>query len=65
MERGDATWVPPGAVHRLLNHGEAPLRILWTYGSVGAIPTIAATGETFRVGSDAERAATGGGPPSG
>lgn len=46
LEAGDTTWVPAGVVHRFLNRGAGPLRILWIYGSATATRTIAGTWET-------------------
>ena len=51
MEPGDTTWVPAGVVHRFLNRGTGRMRILWIYGEVTARRTMAATGETFPIGS--------------
>jgi putative monooxygenase len=51
---GDTTWVPAGVVHRFFNRGPGRLRILWIYGSVTANRTMAATGETFAIGSPAD-----------
>ncbi len=51
----DTTYVAAGIPHRFRNASEtAPMRILWTYGSVAATRTIVETGVTTRV--DAERA---------
>ncbi len=55
MEVGDTTWVPADVVHRFFNRGTGPMRILWTYGMVTANRTIAATGETFPIGSATDR----------
>lgn len=55
----DTTWVPAGSVHRFLNRGSGRMRILWTYGSIAATRTLAASGETVRVGSSAEAGASG------
>jgi HTH-type transcriptional repressor of puuD len=55
LEPGDTTWVPAGVVHRFFNRGSGPMRILWIYGSATAARTIAATGETFPIGSAADR----------
>jgi putative monooxygenase len=52
----DTTFVPAGVVHRFANHGDSPMRILWTYGSVDATRTLAETGETFPIGSTADHA---------
>lgn len=52
MDPGDITWVPPGAVHRFLNRGSEPMRILWIYGRVDATRTMAATGESFPIGTE-------------
>jgi quercetin dioxygenase-like cupin family protein len=56
LEPFDTTFVPAGVVHRFANHGASTLRILWTYGSVAATRTLAATGETFPIGSAADQA---------
>jgi putative monooxygenase len=58
MEANDTTWVPAGVVHRFFNRGPGPMRILWIYGSVTAHRTMAETGETFPIGSPAERGAS-------
>ncbi len=55
LDAGDTTWVPAGVVHRFFNRGSGPMRILWIYGSATATRTMAATGETFPIGSSAER----------
>jgi quercetin dioxygenase-like cupin family protein len=55
LEAGDTTWVPAGVVHRFFNRGPGPMRILWIYGTVTANRTMAATGETFPIGSSGDR----------
>jgi quercetin dioxygenase-like cupin family protein len=55
MSSMDTTLVPAGLPHRFLNPTSAPLRIFWVYGSANATRTIVDTGETFPVGSHAER----------
>ncbi|HLQ32254.1 MAG TPA: cupin domain-containing protein [Chloroflexota bacterium] len=55
MAPNDTTWVPAGVVHRFLNLGSAPMRILWTYASTEATRTIASTGETHRIAFEAAR----------
>jgi putative monooxygenase len=57
LRAGDTTWVPAGVVHRFLNPGPGPMRILWVYGRLDANRTIAATGDTFAIGSAGERSA--------
>jgi quercetin dioxygenase-like cupin family protein len=52
----DTTWVPEGVPHRFLNRSGARMRIFWTYSSVDATRTIVATGETFKIGSEQDRA---------
>lgn len=52
LRPGDAVRVPAGLPHRFLNRGPERLRILWTYGRADATRTLAATGETFRVGEE-------------
>lgn len=55
LSRFDTTYVDAGVPHRFRNASDtAPMRILWTYASVDATRTIAATGVTTRV--DAEHA---------
>jgi quercetin dioxygenase-like cupin family protein len=49
MDTGDVTWVPAGSPHRFINRGSGRLRILWTYGKVGATRTLALTGETVPI----------------
>lgn len=56
LEPFDATFVPAGVVHRFANHGASTMRILWTYGSIDATRTLAATGKTFPIGSAADQA---------
>jgi quercetin dioxygenase-like cupin family protein len=49
----DTTWVPANVPHRFKNTSqEHPLRIFWTYASVDATRTLAATGETRSIGSE-------------
>lgn len=52
----DTTFVVAGIVHRFANHGQSIMRILWTYGSIDATRTLAATDETFPIGSAADQA---------
>jgi putative monooxygenase len=52
MFPNDTTLVPSGLVHRFVNNGTSTMRILWIYGSASPTRTIAATGETFAIGSD-------------
>lgn len=53
LSRWDTTYVGAGVPHRFRNaSGTAPMRILWTYGSVEATRTIVETGVTTRI--DAE-----------
>lgn len=54
---GDSTWAPAGVVHRFANRGASRLRIFWMYGSADATRTIAESGLTFAIGSEADRAA--------
>jgi quercetin dioxygenase-like cupin family protein len=54
MRALQATFVPAGVVHRFVNQGDGIMRILWVYGSVDATRTLAASGETFPIGSAAE-----------
>jgi putative monooxygenase len=61
LSPGDCTLVPAGVVHRFSNRGASALRILWVYGSATPTRTLAATGETFAIGS-AEEAALGNRP---
>lgn len=56
LEPFDTTFVPVGLVHRFANPGASTMRILWTYGSVDATRTLAATGETFPIGGVADQA---------
>jgi quercetin dioxygenase-like cupin family protein len=56
MTPGDTTWVPAGVVHRFRNRGDGPMKFLFIYGRVDATRTMAATGKTFPIGSEAERA---------
>lgn len=55
MQAFDSTLVPSGVVHRFINGGDQQLLILWIYGSISATRTLAATGETFQIGSSRER----------
>lgn len=53
LSHWDTTYVHAGVPHRFRNaSGTAPMRILWTYGSVEATRTIVETGVTTRI--DAE-----------
>lgn len=54
LAQGDVTWAPPEVPHRFTNRGPGPLSIFWTYGSIHATRTIAATGETVAIGSPEE-----------
>lgn len=46
----DTTWIPAGVHHRFRNSSaSAPLTIFWTYASIDATRTIAATGLTTRI----------------
>jgi putative monooxygenase len=56
LEPFDTTFVAAGIVHRFANHGDTTMRILWTYGSAEATRTLAATGETFPIGSATDHA---------
>jgi putative monooxygenase len=56
-----AVFVPAGVPHRFANVSDEPVRILWTYGSPEPTRTLAATGETVAVGSEAERRLADGG----
>jgi putative monooxygenase len=49
LDAGDTTLVPAGVIHRFVNRGRGPMRILWTYGSVAPTRTNAATGETHPI----------------
>lgn len=42
----DTTCVPAGIFHRWANAGDAPMRILWTYGSTYVTRTFFDTGQT-------------------
>lgn len=53
LEPFDTTFVPAGVVHRFANHGASTMRILWTYGSVDATRTLAASNEAFSIDSPA------------
>jgi quercetin dioxygenase-like cupin family protein len=53
LRTGDTTWLPANVPHRFINASqEKPMRIFWTYASVDATRTMAATGETRTI--DAE-----------
>ncbi|GAB1364601.1 cupin domain-containing protein [Rhodobacter sp.] len=55
MQAGDITWVPADVPHRFINASASEeMRILWTYATVDATRTNAATGETRSI--DAEQA---------
>jgi putative monooxygenase len=49
MRQGDTTWVPAGTVHRFANPSDAPMTILWTYGSAEATRFLVDSGETIPV----------------
>lgn len=42
----DTTQIPAGELHRFVNTGSTPMRILWVYGSTRVTRTYADTGET-------------------
>ncbi len=42
----DTTLIPGGVVHCFRNTGDAPMKIMWVYASVGVTRTFASTGET-------------------
>ena len=45
LQAGDTTWVPANVPHRFINASDrAPMHIFWTYASVDAARTLAATG---------------------
>ena len=53
LQTGDTTWIPANLPHRFINASDAaPMRIFWTYASIDATRTMAATGETRSI--DAE-----------
>lgn len=43
----DSTLVHEGVLHRYINRGDGPLRILWVYGNSETTRTIASTGVTL------------------
>jgi quercetin dioxygenase-like cupin family protein len=55
LATGDATWVPPGVEHRVLNVSDDELTIYWVYGGREVTRTIVATGETVAHLSEADR----------
>ena len=53
---GDTTWVAPNVPHFFRNASDRePMRIFWTYASVTATRTLAATGETRPVVAEHSR----------
>lgn len=53
LQAGDTTWIPANVPHRFINaSSSAPMRIFWTYASIDATRTMAATGDTRTI--DAE-----------
>ena len=49
----DTTWIPPHVPHRFRNRSDTePMKILWTYASVGATRTLLETGETRPVSAE-------------
>ena len=56
LETYDTTFVPANIVHRFRNASDtAPMKILWTYASIDATRTLAATGETGRIDDEEAR----------
>lgn len=49
---GDATFIAPRTVHRIINTSDSILRILWIYGRVDATRRLARTGQTYAIGSE-------------
>lgn len=43
----DATYVPQGIVHRFVNVGDVPMRILWVYSTTDAQRTLVETGRSM------------------
>jgi mannose-6-phosphate isomerase-like protein (cupin superfamily) len=56
LGRNDATWIAACVVHRFVNRGPRPLRILWIYGSPDATRTIVDTGESRPIAEEAAAA---------
>jgi mannose-6-phosphate isomerase-like protein (cupin superfamily) len=46
LKQFDSTYIPANRVHRFLNTGKGPMRILWIYSSNRVTRTFADTGET-------------------
>jgi len=49
LDAGDTVWIPASVPHRFLNKSGRRMRIFWTYASVEATRTMAATGETHTI----------------
>jgi len=46
VEPFDATQIPAGDAHRIINTGDEPMRILWVYGSLHVMRTWVESGES-------------------
>jgi quercetin dioxygenase-like cupin family protein len=55
LAAGDATWVPAGVEHRVMNVSDGRLTIYWVYGGRDVTRTIVATGVTVEHLSDRDR----------
>lgn len=52
LTKDDTTWIPANVPHRFINASDRPMRIFWTYATIDATRTMAASGETRSI--DAE-----------
>lgn len=56
LKAGDTTWIPANVPHRFLNESDAPMRIFWTYATVGATRTMVETGIQQTIDEEHEKA---------